>query len=320
MELTASAVLMGVLLDCLLGDPAGLPHPVCLMGRCIFQLERLLRGVFAKTPRGELFAGGMMAALMVLLSTAIPAGILLLCARISPWLYWAVSSIMCWQILAAKCLMQEALKVRDKLEDLPAARHQVSMLVGRDTQQLTGEQVIKATVETVAENTCDGVVAPLLYLMLGGPVAGFAYKAINTMDSMVGYRNDRYLYFGRAAAKLDDAANYIPARLAGLGMVAAAFLCGLDGKNAWRIWKRDRRRHDSPNSAQTESACAGALGVQLGGNASYFGKVHAKPCLGEPLRPVEGADIARSCRLMYAASGLLLIIFALAEWWVCRLI
>ncbi len=186
------------------------------------------------------------------------------------------------------------------------------MLVGRDTAELTETQVAKAAIETVAENTSDGVIAPMFYLMIGGPVLGFVYKAINTMDSMLGYKNDKYINFGRCAAKVDDAANFLPARLSALGMIAAAALTGFDGKNAARVWRRDRRKHASPNSAQTESVCAGALHIQLAGNAFYFGKLYEKPFIGDPDRPVEAADISRSCRLMYGTSVILLLVLEAA--------
>jgi len=207
--------------------------------------------------------------------------------------------------------MTESKKVVTALqrEGLDAGRRQVAMLVGRDTQDLTEAQVIKATVETVAENTSDGVIAPLCWMIVGGAVGGLFYKAVNTMDSMVGYKNDKYLYFGRWAAKLDDAVNFVPARLSALAMIGAAFLLKLDGPNAWRIWRRDRRNHTSPNSAQCESACAGALGVQLGGSASYFGKLYEKPTIGDPDRPIEGADVDRACKLMYGTSVLLLLAY-----------
>lgn len=313
LELTLSAMLAGFVMDCFLGDPAALPHPVSLIGACISFLERLLRKLFPKTDRGAAAAGCVMVILVVLLSGLVPFLILYFCSRISPWLYFAVCCIMSWQIIAAKCLKTEAEKVRACLArgDLAAARKQVGMLVGRNTEHLTEEQVIRAAVETVAENTSDGVTAPLFWMALGGPAAGFVYKAINTMDSMVGYKNDEYLYFGRCAAKLDDAANFIPSRFSALCMIAAAGLSGFDGKNAWRIWKRDRRKHASPNSAQTESVCAGALHVQLGGNAFYFGKLFEKPFLGDADRPVEQEDISRSCRLMYAASIFLLAVVEL---------
>ena len=304
------AVLVGFLIDCLIGDPAALPHPVVLIGKGIAVLERLLRARFPATPAGERAAGRVLVVCMLLLSAAVPAAILWLCFRISRWLYFAVCCVMSWQIFAAKCLKQEALKVRRCLDagDLPAARRQVGMLVGRDTAELTETQVAKAAIETVAENTSDGVIAPMLYLMLGGPTLGFLYKAINTMDSMLGYKNERYLDFGRCAAKTDDVANFIPARLSALGMIAAAALTGFDGKNAARIWRRDRRKHASPNSAQTESVCAGALHIQLAGNAYYFGKLYEKPFIGDPDRPVEAEDISRACRLMYGTSVILLAV------------
>lgn len=185
-------------------------------------------------------------------------------------------------------------------------------MVGRDTAELSETAVIKATVETVAENTGDGVIAPLFWMVIGGPVLGFAYKAINTMDSMVGYKNDKYLYFGRCAAKLDDVVNYIPARLTALGMMAVASLLGFDSKNALRIWKRDKRKHASVNSAQTESTCAGALHIELAGNAYYFGKLYEKPFIGDSDRPIEREDIDRSCRLMYGVSVFLLVVFTAA--------
>ena len=192
----------------------------------------------------------------------------------------------------------------------------MSRIVGRDTEALTAEGVTRAAVETVAENASDGVIAPLLYMLLGGAPLALTYKAINTMDSMLGYKNEKYLYFGRAAAKLDDVANYIPSRLAGLLWVMAAALTGNSASGAWRIWRRDRRNHASPNSAQTESACAGALGVQLAGPAYYFGEYYPKPTIGDPLRPIEPKDILRADRMMYAesllalAAGLALRIFA----------
>ena len=308
------AVLVGFLIDCLLGDPAALPHPIVLIGKGIAALEKALRKRFPATPEGERAAGRVLVVCMLLLSALIPAAVLWLCSLVSRWLFFAVCCVMSWQIFAAKCLKQEAEKVRAKLDagDLPAARYQVSMLVGRDTAELTETQVAKAAIETVAENTSDGVIAPMFYLMIGGPVLGFVYKAINTMDSMLGYKNDKYINFGRCAAKVDDAANFLPARLSALGMIAAAALTGFDGKNAARIWRRDRRKHASPNGAQTESVCAGALHIQLAGNAFYFGKLYEKPFIGDPDRPVEAADISRSCRLMYGTSVILLLVLEAA--------
>ena len=311
--LTALSVFAGFGLDCLLGDPLSAAHPVVLMGKLISFLEKKLRSRFPKTPQGERTAGTIMALCVPLISAGAGLLLLYLAWRVHPWAYFAVSAFLCWQCFAARCLMTEAKKVVTCLETqgLAAGRRQVGMLVGRDTEKLTEEQVIKAAVETVAENTSDGVVAPLFWMALFGAAGGLLYKAINTMDSMVGYKNDRYLHFGRAAAKLDDGANYIPARLSALAMIGAAFLLKLDGKGAWRVWRRDRRNHASPNSAQTESACAGALGVRLGGDASYFGQLYKKPTIGDPRRPIERADVHRACKLMYGTSGLLLAAYGL---------
>ena len=309
-----AAMLAGFLIDCVVGDPPSLPHPVVLIGKAISVFEKRYREELPKTEEGERKAGIYMN-LTVLFLTALCSSILVCVSKaISPWLCFAVCTIMSWQIFAAKCLSDEAKKVLRALkeEGLVAARKQVGMLVGRDTENLTEEQVIKAAVETVAENTSDGVIAPMFWMMIGGPIAGFVYKAINTMDSMVGYKNEKYINFGRFSAKLDDVANYIPSRLSALGMIAAAYLgIGFDGPEAARIWRRDRRNHSSPNSAQTESACAGALGVQLGGNAYYFGKLYEKPTMGDPKRAIEGEDINKACRLMYMTSIICLIVFEL---------
>ena len=304
------AVLGGFVLDAVFGDPAWLPHPVVLMGKCISKLEKTLRARFPKTQQGELLAGAVLAFCLPVGTFLVTSAVCLLAAKISPWLGLAVQMFWCGQALAAKGLVQESRNVYNKLvkPDLPAARKAVSRIVGRDTENLTAEGVTKAAVETVAENASDGVIAPLLYMLLGGAPLALTYKAVNTMDSMVGYKNETYLYFGRAAAKLDDVANYIPSRLAALLWAAAAALTGSDAKGAWRIWRRDRRNHASPNSAQTESACAGALGVQLAGPAYYFGEYYPKPTIGDALRPIEPQDILRADRMMYAASILALVL------------
>ena len=311
--MTLGAIFTGFAVDCFLGDPVWfLPHPVIMIGKLISFLEKNLRKLFPKTDRGEFAAGTVMALLIPFISAGTAFGILWLCFFVHPWLYFAVCAFMCWQIFAARCLQKEAAKVVRCLTDegLEAGRKQVGMLVGRDTDQLSEEAVLRATVETVAENTSDGVIAPLFFMMLGGPVGGFFYKAINTMDSMVGYKNEKYLYFGRFAAKMDDVVNFIPARLSALGMIlSAAIFRNCDGKKAAQIWKRDRRKHASPNSAQTESVCAGALHLQLGGPASYFGVVHEKPTLGDPDREIERADVGRSCRLMYGTTVFWLLLF-----------
>ena len=307
--MTVWAVLGGFVLDALLGDPAWLPHPVVYMGKAISKLEKFLRPRLPKTPQGELLGGAIVA-------FSLPVGTFLLtglvcwgAARLHPLLGLAVQMFWCGQALAARGLVQESTNVYKELKkpDLPGARKAVSRIVGRDTAELTAEGVTKAAVETVAENASDGVIAPLLYMLLGGAPLALTYKAINTMDSMLGYKNEKYLYFGRVPAKLDDVANYIPSRLAGLLWVAAAAFTGNSARGAWKIWRRDRRRHASPNSAQTESACAGALGVQLAGPAYYFGEYYPKPTIGDALRPIEPQDILRANRMMYVASG-----FALA--------
>ena len=302
------AVLGGFVLDTLFGDPPWLPHPVVLMGKAISALEKRLRARLPQTPQGELLGGAVVAFTLPVGTFLLTSLVCLGAAKLSPWLGLAVQMFWCGQALAAKGLAQESTNVYRALikPDLPAARKAVSRIVGRDTQNLTLEGVTKAAVETVAENASDGVIAPLLYMLLGGAPLALTYKAINTMDSMLGYKNEKYLYFGRAAAKLDDAANYLPSRLAGLLWCAAAALTGNSPKGAWRIWRRDRRSHASPNSAQTESACAGALGVQLAGPAYYFGEYYAKPTIGDPLRPIEPEDIRRANRMMYAESVLAL--------------
>lgn len=309
MELLA-VIVLGFLLDQVLGDPHWLYHPVRLIGTYISFLEKGIRKIFGDGERA-LLAGGVVLVLFVTGTTAVVSGgILYACGRISPGLKFLVSVILCYQLFAVRSLKDESMKVYRELkkDDLPAARYAVSMIVGRDTERLDMTGVTKAAVETVAENTSDGVAAPLFYMALGGPVLGWVYKAVNTMDSMVGYKNEKYYYFGFAAAKLDDLVNFIPARLSAFVMIAAAFLTGLDGKNAWKIFWRDRFNHKSPNSAQTEAVCAGALRVQLAGNAYYFGKLYEKPTIGDDLRPVENRDIRRANRLMMGTAWLSLVL------------
>ena len=306
------ALLAGFLLDLLIGDPHFLYHPVRLVGALISFLEKWIRKLFPKTERGEFFGGILMAVLVIAVTTAVPA---LLVFGAGFWCVQArfvVETILCYWLLATKSLKDESMKVYQKLKenDLPGARYAVSMIVGRDTENLSETGVTKAAVETIAENTSDGVIAPLLFLALGGPALGFLYKSINTMDSMVGYKNDKYLYFGRCAAKLDDVVNYIPARISAWLMILASACECMNWKNAEKIYKRDRYCHASPNSAQTEAVMAGALEVQLAGDAVYFGKVVKKPTIGDDIRPVEAEDIERANHLMYLTSFLGLAFFA----------
>lgn len=309
MKYHMTAFLLGFLLDLLLGDPYWLPHPVRLIGTGITKTEALLRPAGKKrTDRQELQEGRRLVVIVLLATTLLAALLLFGAYALHPCLGLLVETIMTYQILAVKCLKVESMKVYHCLKEqgLEEARGAVSMIVGRDTAQLDAEGVTKAAVETVAENTSDGIIAPMLYTAIGGPVLGFFYKAVNTMDSMIGYKNERYLYFGRGAAKLDDVMNYIPARISAYLMIAAAFCGGkcYDGRRAYIIYKRDNRNHASPNSAQTESVCAGALGIQLAGDASYFGKLVHKPYIGDAVRRVEAEDIKRAGRLMYLTAFL----------------
>lgn len=315
MKWSLYALMIGFVMDLLLGDPHGFPHPVILIGKLISFLERHLRRMFPKTELGEKAAGGVLWLVVAVLSAAVPGGILYLCFRVSPWLFLFVESVMCWQILAVKSLGDETKKVYDALEtgDITKARFAVSMVVGRDTENLDDAAVTRAAIETVAENTSDGIVAPLFYLALGGAPLGFFYKAVNTMDSMLGYVEMPYKNIGLIPAKMDDVMNFLPARLSAMLMLAAGGLMKLDVKNGWRIFRRDRYHHASPNSAQTESVCAGLLGVQLAGDAWYHGVLHRKPYIGDPLRQVEHRDILRTCRLMLVTAVLAMVIACLVR-------
>ncbi len=305
-----TALAAGFLLDLIFGDPRWLYHPVCLIGNLISVLEKGIRKIFPKTNAGELAGGFVETLLVCLFSFGIPGAILYILYGHFPLAGVILETFWCYQLLATRSLRDESMKVHDRLVNgtIEEARYAVSMIVGRDTQELTETGVTKAAVETVAENCSDGVIAPMIYMALGGAPLMFLYKGINTMDSMLGYKNDKYLYFGRCSAKLDDVANYLPARISGWLMVAASFVCGMDGKNAAKIYLRDRRNHASPNSAQTEAAMAGALDVQLAGNAYYFGKLYEKPTIGDPIRAVEPEDIRRSNRLMYGTAVLGILI------------
>lgn len=308
------AFIAGFVLDLLIGDPHFIPHPVRLIGSLISFLDKGLNcdagyNISEKKLNLIKYKRGMLLAFTVIFAT-FAMSVIIIVAAYSINLYAGViaEAVMTWQILATKCLRVESMRVYDALrtDGVDAGRRAVSMIVGRDTSVLDAAGVTRAAVETIAENTSDGVIAPMLYTAIGGPVLGFVYKAVNTMDSMLGYKNDKYMYFGRFAARLDDVVNFIPARISAYLMIAAAFIGGrqFDGKNAYRIFKRDRFNHASPNSAQTESVCAGALRVQLAGDAVYFGKLVKKKYIGDGLREIEYEDIKRANRLMYITAFL----------------
>ena len=308
------AFIAGFVLDLLIGDPHFIPHPVRLIGSLISFCDKRLNcdagyNISEKKLNLIKYKRGMLLAFTVIFAT-FAISVIIIVATYSINLYAGViaEAVMTWQILATKCLRVESMRVYDALrtDGVDAGRRAVSMIVGRDTSVLDAAGVTRAAVETIAENTSDGVIAPMLYTAIGGPVLGFVYKAVNTMDSMIGYKNDKYMYFGRFAARLDDVVNFIPARISAYLMIAAAFIGGrqFDGKNAHRIFKRAYINHASPNSAQTESVCAGALRVQLAGDAVYFGKLVKKKYIGDGLREIEYEDIKRADRLMYITAFL----------------
>lgn len=301
---------LGFFLDLIFGDPDFALHPIRLMGGLISVLEKAIRRIFPKTKSGEFIGGILMAVLVIVVSGGVPLVILFFAYRFNVVLGVAIETVICYFMLAAKSLKKSSMKVYSSLirGDIEGARKNVSMIVGRDTQSLDDVGITKAAVETVAENTSDGVIAPLIYMAVGGAVFGCIYKAINTMDSMVGYKNDKYINFGKAAAKLDDAVNYIPSRISAGLMIFASKILGLDSKNASYIHKRDARKHASPNSAQTESVMAGALRIQLAGDAYYFGKLYKKPFIGDSIKDVQYTDIMHANRLMYMTAFLTFLI------------
>ena len=315
MKLSLLALVLGFILDLIIGDPHGLYHPIRLVGNLIGFLEKHMNRR-NDSPNRQMVKGWLMMLIVITVSSGIPLLLLILAYRIHPVCRVILETVMCWQLLATKSLKDESMKVYKKLKrhDLQGSRKAVSMIVGRDTDVLDESGVTKAAVETIAENTSDGVIAPMLYMAIGGAFLGWMYKSINTMDSMVAYKNDRYLYFGRIPAYLDDVVNYIPARLSGLLMIAATFLVKLDGAHAFAIFKRDRYNHASPNSAQTEAVMAGALNVQLAGDAWYFGELHKKKTIGDDIRPIEAADIVRANKLLYGTAVVSLVVFSLVKY------
>ena len=310
------ALAIGFILDLIFGDPYWLPHPIRFIGNLISNGEKLIRGNKEKSAERQRVEGVILAVSVIVISTIIPIIILVAARMINNYLGLAIESFMCYQILATKGLKTESMKVYKKLaeEDLEGARYAVSMIVGRDTKALDEAGVAKAAVETVAENTSDGIIAPMIFMAIGGAPLGFFYKAINTLDSMIGYKNDKYLNFGRFAAKLDDIANYIPARISAYLMIFASFILGFNYKGAFNIYSRDKYNHASPNSAHTESVCAGALNIQLAGNAYYFGKLYEKPTIGDDLRPINYDDIKKANKLLYATAFICLAAVEIIKW------
>lgn len=318
---------IGIVLDLIIGDPYNLPHPIKAIGKLVGWLDKMLMDSIYNERVGTLetatskwrksreYSRGVVTVFIVLAVTVLATDLIMHAAyMIHPIVGVCVEAIFTCYVLAAKSLYTESMKVYKALneKDIEQSRYAVSMIVGRDTKALDETGIAKAAIETVAENTSDGVIAPLIYTFIGGPILGLAYKAINTMDSMIGYHNDRYEYFGTCAAKLDDIVNFLPARISALSMIAAAYICGLfskiyDGKSAYRIFKRDRFNHKSPNSAQTESACAGALHIRLAGDASYFGKIVKKPFIGDDDRAIEYKDIKRANILMLVTYGVVVV-------------
>ncbi len=310
---TLIAAAGGFLLDCLLGDPQWRWHPIRLIGHVIAYGEKTIRKLFPKSKAGELAGGTLLFLMTAGIACLVPYALLKGADSMHPYLRTAAEVIFCYLILAARSLKTESMRVHQYLAkgDLEGSRKALSWIVGRDTEKLDESQVARAAVETVAENTTDGVVAPLIYMIIGGAPLGFLYKAINTMDSMLGYKNEKYLHFGRVAARVDDAANWVPARVSAWLMIAASAIGGYDFRNAFKIYKRDRNNHASPNSARTESVTAGALNIQLAGDAVYFGQRVSKPTIGDDLRPIEAEDIKRANTLMYWTAVLTLGLTAL---------
>ena len=316
MVYSLAALFMGFMLDLFIGDPHFLWHPVRLIGILITGVEKILRKILKGTKRKEFIAGMILAIIVVCVSTIIPVGMLIFAYRWNFYIGLVLETIMCYQLLATKSLKTESMKVYQALkgESIEEGRKAVSMIVGRDTKNLSATGIIKATVETVAENTSDGSIAPLFYMAIGGAGAGFFYKSINTMDSMIGYKNEEYRYFGRWAAKLDDVVNYIPARISAYLMILATLFTGFSTKNAWKIYRRDRYNHASPNSAHTEAVMAGALNIELAGDAWYFGKLHEKKTIGDPVRPPEKEDIVRANHLLYLTAMIGMILFGVVKY------
>lgn len=308
------ALTLGYLLDLLFADPRWLYHPVRVIGLLINFLEKTLRN--PENKKHDKAKGFVLLIVVILLSYLIPYLILLFCSRISPILAIGIETIMVFQIMATKSLKTEVMKVYRKIKenDIDGARKFISYLVSRDTESLSFSDISKAAVETVSENIVDGVISPLFFLIIGGAPLGFLFKGVSTLDSMVGYKNDKYYDFGYASAKMDDILNYVPARITGFLIVAVAFLLGYDYKASYRILMRDKRNHSSPNSAWSEAPVAGALGIQFGGKVPYFGKMFEKATIGDNIKMVDGEDIIKVNRILYLSSISAMVISLFIKW------
>lgn len=313
-------LLSAVCLDLLLGDPPQLPHPVRGIGKLCSASEKLTRLLFK-----DLYLAGLVTVFMVLAGTVTTVFLLLHWATaIATFLGAALAVILLYTTIAIRDLLRHSKAVYDQLQpngSLQGARNAVGMIVGRDTRNLSEAGIIRACIETVAENMVDGITAPLFFAIIASFAAPFTslspiycsvlgaffYKAVNTMDSMIGYKNEEYLLFGRSAAKLDDAVNFLPARLSGLCVIVAAFFLKLDYREAARIFRRDRLQHSSPNAGHTEAAAAGALGLRLGGPSSYFGKVVDKPYLGDGVCEPKAEDIIKTNHLILVATSIFVV-------------
>lgn len=302
------ATLLGFLLDWILGDPQDAWHPVCAIGKLIAVTEKLLRRL-CKRPAAQVLAGAFLWILTCGVSFAVPFLLLRWLRSVNIWFSFAAECVLCYWLFARKSLADAGTHVQDALTlSLEEGRKAIALYVGRDTSALSEEGVVKAAVETIAENLNDGVVAPLFFFLIGGAPLGFLYKAVNTLDSMVGYHNETYEYLGKVSARMDDVFGFVPARISAVCLIAGSGMLGMDSRNALRVFQRDRGKHKSPNAGQTEAASAGALHIQLGGDAVYFGKTVKKAALGDPDRKATKADIGRACDIMTAASVLALVL------------
>ncbi len=304
------SIYTGYILDIVFGDPYSLPHPVIYIGKFINYIEKIIRSIF-KTEKSLKIGGFFLNFIVVFTTYFVTDLIIKASSNINYYLYLVVNSLIIYTIFATKCLKDEAVKIYKVLkeDDIVKARKQLSYIVGRDTQDLSKDEIIRATVETVAENTVDGIIAPMMYIFIGGAPLGMMYKAVNTLDSMVGYKNDKYMNLGFASAKIDDLFNFIPARITACIMAVASLFLVFDFKGSIKVFIRDRKNHKSPNCAYPEGAVAGALGIQLGGTNIYFGQKVHKPTIGDKLRSIEADDILKTNRIMYLTSILSLIIF-----------